>query len=117
MTITGRTAASFTDLREDEWQRQVIELARMLGWHVAHFRAARTKHGWATPVQGDGAGWPDLVLVRDRVIYAELKRDSGRLRPEQEQWQEWLERAGAETYVFRPRDLERLAHILAKGNR
>lgn len=43
---------------ERQWQAQVIELARILGWRVAHFRPALTKHGWRTPVQADGAGFP-----------------------------------------------------------
>jgi hypothetical protein len=43
--------AAFTDA--------VIELARLGGWRVAHFRPARTASGWRTPVQGDGAGFPD----------------------------------------------------------
>lgn len=43
---------------EIQWQAQVIELAHILGWTVAHFRPALTKHGWRTPVQADGAGFP-----------------------------------------------------------
>jgi hypothetical protein len=46
---------------EQSFQSVVIEVARLTGWRVAHFRAARTAHGWRTPVTADGAGWPDLV--------------------------------------------------------
>jgi hypothetical protein len=49
---------------EQSFQSVVIEVARLAGWRVAHFRAARTVKGWKVPVTADGAGWPDLVLVR-----------------------------------------------------
>jgi hypothetical protein len=72
---------------EAELQHAVIEYARLFGWTVAHFRVAQTKRGWRTPVAADGAGFPDLVLVRGpRLIFAELKSASGRLRDEQEHW-------------------------------
>jgi hypothetical protein len=51
---------------EREFQRQVIDLARLLGWRCAHFRPGRTARGWRTPVQADGAGFPDLQPVRAR---------------------------------------------------
>lgn len=73
---------------EKEWQRTVVEAAQALGWTVAHFRAARTgSGGWATPVQADGAGFPDLVCVRGpRLIFAELKARAGRLSVDQRAW-------------------------------
>jgi len=80
---------------EAQWQRQVVDLARLGGWRIAHFGAARTEKGWRTPVREDGAGWPDLVLVhRDpsRLIFAELKATGGRLSPAQTQWLLDLER-------------------------
>ena len=63
---------------EDDWQRQVVDLARLRGWRVAHFRPARTERGWRTPVEADGAGFPDLLLVRGAQLLAvELKTDAG----------------------------------------
>lgn len=77
--------------QEAEFQAQVIQLARLLGWRVAHFRAAQTKRGWRTPVSADGAGFPDLVLARKgRVIFAELKTQRGKLSTAQECWQNEL---------------------------
>jgi hypothetical protein len=73
------TEASFTN--------QVIQLAQLHGWRVAHFRPARTAKGWRTAVSGDGKGFPDLVMLRnDEMIVAELKMPKGRLTPEQEAW-------------------------------
>lgn len=93
-------------MTEADWQRQVIDLAHLCGWRVAHFRPARTAHGWATPVTADGAGFPDLVLIRDRVIFAELKSDRGRLSDVQRRWIAGLTDAGAEVHVWRPADFD-----------
>jgi hypothetical protein len=90
-------------ITESQFQRQVLELARLHGWITAHFRPGMTRKGrWMTAVAGDGVGFPDLVLVRDRVIYAELKTDVGRIRVEQARWIKLLRRAGQEVYVWRP---------------
>jgi VRR-NUC domain len=90
---------------EAELQAAVIELARVLRWRVAHFRPAKTERGWRTAVQGDGVGFPDLVLVRDgRLVFGELKSASGRVGPEQSVWLGELGVAGVEVYVWRPAD-------------
>jgi hypothetical protein len=73
---------------EGELQENVVKMAHLLRWRVAHFRPAQNAAGrWSTPVAADGAGFPDLVMVRDRiVIYAELKSDGGRLSDAQKDW-------------------------------
>ena len=79
---------------EAAFQASVIELAQRLGWRVAHFRKAQNANGnWRTPVAADGAGFPDLVLVRDRIIFAELKTDAGRVSPDQRAWLDALAHA------------------------
>ena len=71
---------------EATFQREVIKLARAHGWLVHAQRPARTKRGWATAIQGD-PGFPDLVLVRQRrIIFAELKTETGRLPGDQRAW-------------------------------
>mgnify|MGYP003677610739 FL=1 len=78
-------------ISEAQFQKQVIQLAQLLGWRVAHFRAAQTSRGWRTPVAADGAGFPDLVLARrGQLIFAELKTQRGKLSNAQECWQEAL---------------------------
>jgi hypothetical protein len=91
-----------TTLTEDQFQKRVIETAKLYGWKVSHFRAALTRSGrWATPVQGH-KGFPDLVLARaGRIIVAELKTDKGRVSPEQK---EWLAALGEYGRLWRPRD-------------
>ena len=90
----------------------VIDRAHASRWRVMHPRPARTASGWATPVQGDGAGWPDLVLVRDRIVYAELKRAGAGLDPDQRAWRDRLIAAGGEWYLWRPADRPAIERIL-----
>jgi hypothetical protein len=101
--IGGRTGAKGES--EAGFQRRVIALAQANGWKVAHFRKARTKTGWVTPVAADGKGFPDLVLIRGPVVLAaELKADAGRPTPEQTAWLAAFRSAGIAASVWRPRD-------------
>lgn len=98
-------------ITEDEFLGQVIDLARLRGWRVAHFRPARTANGWRTAVQADGVGFPDLILTRHRdgrIAAAELKVGRNRLTPEQADWLAWFEAAGVPAFEWRP---ERWAEI------
>lgn len=100
-------------VREAQWQATVIDAAQLLGWRVAHFRAAQTRTGsWVTPVAADGAGFPDLVLVRDRVVFVELKSQLGRLSDSQQEWLDSLAAAGVEAYVWRPSDWDDVQDVL-----
>ncbi len=101
-------------MTEAAFQLQVLQLARLCGWRVAHFRPARTAKGWRTAVSGDGKGFPDLVLVRERVLFLELKTDSGRLTAEQAAWQAALQAAGQLALVWRPADWPAIEAILTR---
>jgi hypothetical protein len=102
MAARATLSPAVAQMTEAQLQDNVIATAHLFGWRVAHFRAAMTKHGWRTPVSADGKGFVDLVLTRDRVIFAELKSQRGRTSPEQQDWLAALSDAGAEVYVFRP---------------
>ena len=98
---------------ERDFQRLVIDYAHLNRWRVAHFRASLNQRGkWQTAVAGDAKGFPDLVLVRDRVIFSELKTDRGVISDAQKQWRDWLKAAGAEHHVWRPRDWSDIERIL-----
>lgn len=101
--MTVRPAATIVET-ERGFQGAVVDLARLTGWRVAHFRPAQTALGWRTPVEADGQGFPDLVLVRERVLWRELKADRGRLTAEQRAWISALAAAGEDVAVWRPRD-------------
>jgi len=101
-------------ISEKAFSQQVVDLAQVLGWRIAHFRPARTAKGWRTPVSADGAGFPDLVMVRgDRLIFAELKSEKGRLMLAQQEWLDLLAGTGkAEVFLWRPSDFEEIVEIL-----
>lgn len=103
-------------ISEKEFQSQVIAFARLHGWRVAHFRPARTRHGWRTPVAGYGAGWPDAVLVRGRsILFRELKNEKGQLSREQRDWLAALVAAGCDARTWRPRDWPNIEATLKRG--
>ena len=99
---------------EKDWQAKVVDLAKLLGYRIAHFRPAQTAKGWRTAVTGD-AGWPDLVLLRPpRLILAELKVGTP-VRPEQQEWLDQLGSVpGVEAYVWRPADFDAVLDILRR---
>ena len=102
--------------REKDFQRAVIDLARLTGWRVHHTRPALTREGrWLTPIQGD-AGFPDLVLCRGgRVIFAELKCNGARPTPAQRGWLEALQAcAGVECYLWTPDDWDAIIDALQR---
>ena len=96
-------ATPLTDVLEKDLQTQVFELLNLLGWkrsyHVHDSR--RSAHGF-----------PDVVAVRDRVVYLELKREKTTTTPTQREWLKALRAAGAEVYVVRPRNFDALAAVL-----
>ena len=100
---------------ERSFQTVVLEVARLAGWRALHIRPARRADGsWRTPVGGDGKGWPDLTLVRPpRLLFVELKRQGGKLRPEQRDWLDVLRLLpGAEVLVWTPEDWPELVETL-----
>lgn len=91
---------------EKDWQKQVIELATTLGFRYYH-----THRSEKSP-----SGFPDLVLVGRRVVYLELKREKTQPTPAQRDWLTALHDAGAEVYLARPRHLQALTLVLARGD-
>ena len=72
-----RHAANGVAVKEANFQATVIELAELHGWRVYHTHDSRRSQ----------PGFPDLTLVRRyRLIFAELKREGGKLTAEQTAW-------------------------------
>lgn len=92
---------------EQQWQSRVTNLAdfhQWRWWHAPDNRPITARSGrlYVQPVR---AGFPDLVLSRGpRLVFAELKRELGRVSPEQSEWLAALAATGAETYLWRPSD-------------
>lgn len=97
---------------EADHQRTFLQMARHLGWRSLVVNRVRVSGRggcyYATPFGGDGAGWPDTLLVheeRGQMLAVELKADGGRLRPEQVLWHRALRACGVDVRVWKlPRD-------------
>jgi hypothetical protein len=85
-------------------QDAIVEAAHLAGFRAAHFAPARTQHGWRTPARYDAKGFPDLVLVGDRVVFVEVKGAGDRLSADQVQWVAALLAAEAEAHVWGSED-------------
>jgi hypothetical protein len=93
-------------MSEAQLTRTVIQTARTYGWIVAHFRPGMDRRGqWKTAVQGDGVGFPDLILAHPSgdILFVELKSEKGKLSLEQERWRDVL---GERFRLVRPSDLD-----------
>lgn len=87
------------NLTEREFQQRVTDLATLHGWRWYHTHDSRRSP----------SGFPDLVLVRpNRLIFAELKSNTGRTTPQQEAWLAALRQVSHSTnvaaYLWRPAD-------------
>lgn len=110
-----RVETSLTDKLEKEWDGDLFGakrgLATLIGWDSY----------WTFRSKGSRAGFPDRTVVRERVLWAELKRElTGRKSEDanrqpsdaQREWLDRLARAGGEVYLWRPSDLQEVALIL-----
>ncbi|HEY5870710.1 MAG TPA: VRR-NUC domain-containing protein [Candidatus Tectomicrobia bacterium] len=83
------------DELENSFQSRVVRLAKDHSWLVYHTRDSR----------GSAEGFPDLVLVREVIIFAELKTRTGKLTAEQDRWLTMLAAPGlVSVYLWRPSD-------------
>lgn len=99
-------------ISEKHWQQSVKDLARMLGWKTYHTLNSK----------GSDPDFPDLVMARrrsgltpslkPRLIVAELKREGENPTPGQMEWLKFFADIGAETYIWRPSDLELVKKVL-----
>ncbi len=93
-------------MTERQFQGGVEQLLRLYGWRYYHTHDSRRS----------SAGFPDLCAVRgSRLVFIELKTETGRVSDEQKAWLADIENAGVEAYVWRPSDMERIPGILALG--
>ena len=59
-------------------------------------------------------GFPDLVLVKDRVLFRELKTDKGLLTKEQADWGERFIKSRADWEIWRPTDMPKIVKELTR---
>lgn len=93
-------------VNEAQLSQQIVDLARYLGWMV--YRTWCSKHS--------PAGFPDLCMFRgNRLVFAELKSDAGRLTLEQCLWLIGLhETSHCEVYLWRPSDWNTIVACLER---
>lgn len=103
-TAHRSSPANARPVTEAEFQRQVLDLARMFGWSSYHPKLSK----WSE------RGWPDLAMVRGpRLIFAELKRENGKTSEHQDHWLGLLRAVPSiEVFLWRPSDFETIAGLL-----
>ena len=93
-----------SQMTEADHLEQVKAVALTCGWRLYHTFDSRRS----------AAGFPDLVLVRPpRVIFAELKRQNGRVTIPQHMWFHDLDECpGVEVYIWKPSDWNEIVEVL-----
>lgn len=106
-------SATLDAISEAQWQEIVVGFAVAHAWRYAHCRKVKVKRGkrewWETTMP---AGWFDLVFVRDRVIYAELKVRPNVQTAEQVEWAEVMRKAGQDVRLWYPDDWKTVQETL-----
>lgn len=96
-------------ISEEAFQTLIVDLARRFGWLVIHNADSRHTQ----------AGVPDLLLLGGPtgrgVLWWELKKQGGRVRPEQAAMGERLLRCGQRWAVIRPSDWDEIVTTLTSG--
>jgi len=97
---------------EKMFQQQIIDLAKLLGWMTYHpFDSRRST-----------SGYPDLTLLRPalaerpaRIIFAELKKQKGKVSKAQQVWlQALMSCTAVETYLWKPGDWDEIVEVLRR---
>jgi len=83
-------------IKEKDFMQQIIDAARYKGWLVYHTYDSRRS----------ATGFPDLVMLKDkRLIFAEIKREKGKVAEFQYQWLKALKGTNrCEVNVWKPSD-------------
>jgi len=94
----------FDTLTEKQFGGQLEQLCKLFGWKYYHTHNSR----FSAP------GYPDYTLVRERVVFAELKRQAkaSKLTDKQIEWRDALLEAKQEWYLWRPSDMDKIIEIL-----
>ena len=91
-------------LTEAQFLAQVKDLAKIYRWKLYHPFLSK----WSE------RGYPDITLIRPpRIIFAELKRENGKLTTSQQEWAELLQSCpGVEYHIWKPPDFDKIVGIL-----
>ena len=92
MLLLPQERESTGEMTEKQFQSHIVHFAKTRGWLVYHTHDSRRSE----------PGFPDLVLVRGRVLFRELKTDKGKISPAQKEWAASLEQAESDYKLWRP---------------
>ena len=90
---------------EKQFQQQVRELMRLLGWEEYHT--------WNSLHSTNG--FPDILAMREkdrRIIVAELKSETGKVTEDQKRWLYLFGICGVPSYVWRPGDWDEIEKVI-----
>jgi len=111
-------------MSEKDFQRIVVDAAKLNGWAVYHISDSRKSANGKMVGDKMAAGLPDLILIHGSrgFVFAELKRESGRIRPKQRECLEAMAAASTLTAgkvrvaLWRPSDMDDyIMPILSQG--
>ena len=107
--LFGKANWKDTELEKD-FQERVCHLARLYGWKIYSVPDSR---------RVSLSGYPDLTMWhvnQGRLIFAELKREKGKLSESQKIVLSELGTLGVEVYLWRPSDWDSILEILKGGH-
>lgn len=87
---------------EKQWQWYIVRYARERGWWDWHAYDSRRSN----------PGLPDLILIRERVVWIEVKTQRGRVSKTQKDVRDRLLRAHQEYYLWRPYHWRQVREVL-----
>ena len=91
--------------RAESFEGYVDAVAKHFGWTCFHARDSRRQQL---------VGLPDLILLRNTVVFAELKSKRGRVEPHQRDVLDRLSKAGMNAYLWRPADWPAILRVLER---
>ena len=108
---------SVLPISEAEWMVTIGDALDLTRWSWIHHRPARRANGqWTTPTQGNSSkGFPDIFAARPpRVLWIEVKTNTGQASLEQTEWIGRLNASGQEAHIlYFPRDWHRFEALIA----
>lgn len=97
-------SATLPLITEAQFQRAILDMARVLGWTYFHPRYSI----------GSDAGYPDLTMLHPvhGALWLELKTRRGRISEAQRDWIDCLTDAGQRAYIVYPDQFDVIEALL-----
>jgi hypothetical protein len=93
---------NWRSMTEKQFAAEVEPLFKLYHWKYYH--TFNSQH--SVP------GFPDYVAIREKVIFIELKTETGKITPAQIEWIKALRKAKQQVYIWRPSDFDLIVKAL-----